>query len=101
MTNVFFDLLTYLTNSRCIESERQYDASRFNHRVCTDFSFEDHNPPTIKMILAFCQHVQTRISSMSDQTIVIHCKAGKVCRDKNQRHIDFFVVIILRVEQVL
>lgn len=61
----------------CIESERQYDASRFNHRVCTDFSFEDHNPPTIKMILAFCQHVQTRISSMSDQTIVIHCKAGK------------------------
>jgi hypothetical protein len=61
-----------------VESERQYDGSRFNNHVCSDFSFEDHNPPTIKMILAFCQHAETRLKEMSDQTIVIHCKAGKV-----------------------
>ncbi len=64
--------------NRCVESERHYDGSRFNNNVCTEFSFEDHNPPKIKMILAFCQHVQTQLNSMTDKTIVIHCKAGKV-----------------------
>ncbi|CAF3262173.1 unnamed protein product [Rotaria sp. Silwood2] len=62
----------------CVESERQYDGSRFNNNVCTDFSFEDHNPPPMKMILAFCQHVKTQLNLMTDRTIVIHCKAGKV-----------------------
>ncbi len=61
-----------------MESERQYDGSRFNHHVCSDFSFEDHNPPTIKMILAFCQHAETQLKEMTDRTLVIHCKAGKV-----------------------
>ncbi|CAF4231353.1 unnamed protein product [Rotaria sp. Silwood2] len=61
----------------CVESERQYDGSRFNNNVCTDFSFEDHNPPPMKMILAFCQHVKTQLNLMTDRTIVIHCKAGK------------------------
>ncbi len=61
-----------------MESERQYDGSRFNHHVCSDFSFEDHNPPTIKMILAFCQHAETQLKEMADRTLVIHCKAGKV-----------------------
>jgi len=61
-----------------VESERQYDGSRFNNHVCSDFSFEDHNPPTIKMILAFCQHAETQLKEMADRTLVIHCKAGKV-----------------------
>jgi protein-tyrosine phosphatase len=63
---------------RCVESERQYDGSRFNNHVCSEFSFEDHNPPTIKMILAFCQHAETQLKDMADRTLVIHCKAGKV-----------------------
>ena len=61
-----------------MESERQYDGSKFNFHVCSDFSFEDHNPPTIKMILAFCQHAETQLKEMADRTLVIHCKAGKV-----------------------
>ena len=61
-----------------MENERQYDSSRFNNNVCTEFSFEDHNPPTIQMIISFCQHVETQLNSMADRTIVIHCKAGKV-----------------------
>ncbi|CAF1299673.1 unnamed protein product [Adineta steineri] len=61
----------------CVESERHYDGSRFNNNVCTDFSFEDHNPPTIKMVLAFCQHAETQLSLITDRTLVIHCKAGK------------------------
>lgn len=64
---------------RCVESERQYDGSRFNHHVCSDFSFEDHNPPTIKMIWAFCQHADSQLKEMPERTLVIHCKAGKVC----------------------
>lgn len=61
-----------------MENERQYDGSRFNHNVCTEFSFEDHNPPTLQMIISFCQHVQTQLNAVADRTIVIHCKAGKV-----------------------
>ncbi|CAF1114506.1 unnamed protein product [Adineta steineri] len=61
----------------CVESERQYDGSRFNNNVCSEFSFEDHNPPTIKMILAFCQHADAQLKAMTDRTLVIHCKAGK------------------------
>ncbi|CAF3732364.1 unnamed protein product [Rotaria sp. Silwood1] len=61
----------------CVESERQYDYSRFNNNVCSEFSFEDHNPPTIKMILAFCQHAEKQLKEMADRTLVIHCKAGK------------------------
>ncbi|CAF2197638.1 unnamed protein product [Rotaria magnacalcarata] len=61
----------------CVESERQYDYSRFNNHVCSEFSFEDHNPPTIRMILGFCQHAKTQLKEMADRTLVIHCKAGK------------------------
>ena len=61
-----------------MENERQYDSSRFHNQVCSEFSFEDHNPPTIKMILAFCQHAEARLKEMPDRTIVVHCKAGKV-----------------------
>jgi len=75
---VFVELLLLLF-CRCVESERQYDGSKFNHHVCSDFSFEDHNPPTIKMILAFCQHAEAQLKEMNDRTLVIHCKAGKVC----------------------
>ena len=62
---------------RCVESERQYDGARFNNNVCNEFSFEDHNPPTIKLILAFCQHAKRQLNTMIDRTLVIHCKAGK------------------------
>ncbi|CAF1145574.1 unnamed protein product [Adineta ricciae] len=67
----------YYIYNLCVESERQYDGARFHNHVCSDFSFEDHNPPTIKMILAFCQHVSAQLRDMADRTIVIHCKAGK------------------------
>jgi len=67
----------YYVYNLCVENERQYDCSRFNHQVCSEFSFEDHNPPTIKMILAFCQHAESRLKEMPERTIVIHCKAGK------------------------
>ncbi|UJR31468.1 hypothetical protein I4U23_018957 [Adineta vaga] len=67
----------YYIYNLCVESERQYDGARFNNHVCSEFSFEDHNPPTIKMILAFCQHVEAQLKGMADRTIVIHCKAGK------------------------
>ena len=64
--------------NRCIESNRQYDTSRFNYNVCTEFGFKDHNPPSMKLILAFCQHVETQLNLTAEKTIVVNCKAGKV-----------------------
>ena len=40
------------------------------------------------MILAFCQHAESRLKEMPERTIVIHCKAGKVKRKKN---VDVFL----------
>lgn len=85
---------------RCVESERQYDSSRFNHQVCSEFSFEDHNPPTIKMILAFCQHAETRLKEMPDRTLVIHCKAGKVNIDGHLNGTRSWMRSLSRVEPV-
>ncbi|CAF4371911.1 unnamed protein product, partial [Didymodactylos carnosus] len=61
----------------CVEKERQYDSTRFNNQVCSDFTFEDHNPPSLKMILSFCQHAESQLKDQQDRTLVIHCKAGK------------------------
>ncbi|CAF0790542.1 unnamed protein product [Didymodactylos carnosus] len=61
----------------CVEKERQYNSTRFKNQVCSDFTFEDHNPPPLKMILSFCQHAESQLKDQQDRTLVIHCKAGK------------------------
>lgn len=57
-------------------SERSYDISKFQNRVCT-FPFDDHNPPKIEIIRPFCTNVQEWLSSDPRNVAVVHCKAGK------------------------
>eukprot|EP00474_Spongospora_subterranea_P000272 CRZ00730.1 hypothetical protein [Spongospora subterranea] len=57
-------------------SERSYDPSCFNNNVAA-FPFDDHNPPPLKMMLAFCREVEAYLSVDSQNVVAVHCKAGK------------------------
>ncbi|XP_059618412.1 phosphatidylinositol 3,4,5-trisphosphate 3-phosphatase and dual-specificity protein phosphatase PTEN isoform X1 [Phlebotomus argentipes] len=57
-------------------SERTYDYSKFQHRVAS-YPFNDHNPPTIQLIQAFCDDVQKFLSADPNNVVAVHCKAGK------------------------
>lgn len=57
-------------------SEKKYDTSKFNDRVAC-FPFVDHSPPTIELILEFCDDVHKFLMEDSKNVVAIHCKAGK------------------------
>jgi len=57
-------------------AERSYDISKFHNRVeC--YPFDDHNCPTLELVVKFCVNVKEWLSADEKNVAVIHCKAGK------------------------
>ena len=65
---------SYKIFNLCQESD--YDFNYFNNMVET-IELEDHNPPTFRQILDFCQKVDEWVKEKPENVAVIHCKAGK------------------------
>jgi phosphatidylinositol-3,4,5-trisphosphate 3-phosphatase and dual-specificity protein phosphatase PTEN len=57
-------------------SERFYDASKFHGRVAR-YPFDDHNPPSMDTIKAFCIDCHNYLNEHPQNVVAIHCKAGK------------------------
>jgi phosphatidylinositol-3,4,5-trisphosphate 3-phosphatase and dual-specificity protein phosphatase PTEN len=57
-------------------SERSYDPSLFQGRA-SRYPFDDHNPPPLSMIRAFCEEASAWLKKDSQNVAAIHCKAGK------------------------
>lgn len=57
-------------------SERQYPMETFQYN-CAYYPFHDHNPPPFKLIPKFCEDVAQYLSLSTENTVSIHCKAGK------------------------
>jgi len=57
-------------------SERSYPTEHFGHRV-ESFPIDDHNPPTLKLMLEFCENVKAWFDSNEKNIIAVHCRGGK------------------------
>lgn len=57
-------------------SEKQYPLTKFNGQ-CANYPFDDHNPPSLKMLVAFCDDAAAFIEKHPDNVVAIHCKGGK------------------------
>lgn len=57
-------------------SERHYDWTKFHNRVA-EYPFDDHCPPPIELMCAFCNDVKSWLNQDERNVAVIHCKAGK------------------------
>jgi hypothetical protein len=57
-------------------SERGYDPAKFHNRVAV-YPFDDHNPPPIGMMEAFCMDAVSWLAADPKHIVAIHCKAGK------------------------
>lgn len=45
--------------------------------MCTEYQFDDHNPPGLEILEHFCRDVHTWLSLDAENVVAIHCKAGK------------------------
>ncbi|KAL4230685.1 Phosphatidylinositol 3 [Mactra antiquata] len=57
-------------------SERDYDETLFHNRVERIF-IDDHNVPTVKDMLWFCENARDFMAADKRNVIAIHCKGGK------------------------
>lgn len=56
-------------------SEREYQENTFENQGY--YPFDDHEAPSLKMILPFCIDVDEWLKADPDNVVAIHCKAGK------------------------
>jgi phosphatidylinositol-3,4,5-trisphosphate 3-phosphatase and dual-specificity protein phosphatase PTEN len=57
-------------------SEREYDHAKFDGNV-VKFGFDDHNPPSLQLMVDCCENVEEYLGESEENTAAIHCKAGK------------------------
>ncbi|OWZ21903.1 Phosphatidylinositol-3,4,5-trisphosphate 3-phosphatase [Phytophthora megakarya] len=65
----------YRVYNLCVE--RRYAPDEKFHGRVAEFSFEDHCPPPLSLILPFCQDVHAWLNENPENIVAVHCKAGK------------------------
>ena len=58
-------------------SERTYPASKFDGAVCHDFTWDDHNPPPMRLIDPIVEDMASWLAGGPKRVVAVHCKAGK------------------------
>lgn len=75
----FFNMFHYGSHriyNLCEEFEGNYHPAMLYFQM-RRYPFDDHNAPTLKQILAFCQNALDFISGDPENVIAVHCKGGK------------------------
>lgn len=58
-------------------SERAYDSARRFQGCFRRFPFDDHNVPSLSLMLQFVLDAATFLDADADNVVAVHCKAGK------------------------
>jgi hypothetical protein len=61
----------------CCEPDRQYDVLKFGGAPVFRYGFEDHNPPSLDVVVDFCRACNVWLDANPSNVLAIHCKAGK------------------------